>query len=142
MFSFQKSVKLKVNNMQQLIKRWITLLGALLCLVSSAVLLTGCPSSGSGNSTVINGVVSSGGGSTPIAIGAATVVVYQVQSGTPSVVAQTTSDGSGNFSVKVPSNSANTTSNPITYYAVASKSPSIQLVASLGSGPLLSLIHI
>lgn len=101
-----------------------------------AAMLTGCPSSGSGNSTVINGVVSSGGGSTPIAIGSATVTIYQIQSGVPSVVTQATSDGSGNFSVKVPSNSANTSSNPITYYAVASKSPSIELIASLGTGPL------
>ncbi len=102
----------------------------------SAALLSGCPSSGSGNQTVINGIVSSGGGSTPVAIGNAAVTIYQIQSGTPSVVTQTTSDGAGNFSVKVPSNSSNTTSNPITYYAVASKSPSIQLMASLGAGPI------
>ena len=113
-------------------KKWIALLG----LLFSVVMLSGCPSSGSGNSTVINGVVSTGGGSTPIAIGSATVTIYQIQSGIPSVVTQATSDGSGNFSVKVPSNSANTTSNPITYYAVASKSPSIELIASLGTGPL------
>ena len=118
--------------MQRLILRLI----GLMCTSFLIALLMGCPSSGSGNSTVINGVVSSGGGSTPIAISGATVVVYQIQSGTPSVVTQTTSDGSGNFSVKVPSNTGNTTSNPITYYAVASKSPSIQLIASLGTGPL------
>ena len=100
-------------------------------------LLTGCPSSGSSsNETVINGVVSSGGGSTPIAISGATVTIYQVQSGAPSVVTQATSDGAGNFTVKVPNNSANTTSNPVTYYAIASKSPSIQLMASLGTGPI------
>ena len=115
--------------------------GTLLTLLILAFtgILMGCPSSGSGNNTVINGVVSSGGGSTPQAIGGATVIVYQVQSGTPSVVAQSTSDGSGNFSVKVPSNSANTTANPITYYVVASKSPSIQLMASLGTGPISSV---
>ena len=110
---------------------------SLTCLSIFIAMLTGCPSSGSsGNSTVINGVVSSGGGSTPIAIGGATVTIYQIQSGTPSVVTQTTSDSAGNFSVKVPSNSANTTSNPVTYYALASKPPSIQLMASLGTGPL------
>lgn len=108
-------------------------------LATVATCLNGCPSSGSGNSAVINGVVSTGGGSTPIAISSATVVIYQIQSGTPSVVAQTTSDGAGNFSAKVPTNSANTTSNPITYYAVASKSPSIQLIASLGTGPLTAV---
>ena len=111
----------------------------LFCLGACIFLLSGCPSSGNGNNTVINGVVSSGGGSTPIAISGATVTIYQVQSGTPSVVAQTTSSGAGNFSVKVPSNSANTTANPITYYAVATKSPSIQLMASLGTGPLSSV---
>ena len=114
-----------------------------LLLVVSALLsvitLTGCPSSGSGNSTVINGIVSSGGGSTPIAIGGATVTIYQVQSGAPSVVTQTTSDSSGNFSVKVPTNSSNTTTNPVTYYAVASKSPSIELMASLGTGPITAV---
>ena len=99
-------------------------------------MLSGCPSSGSGNSTVINGAVSTGGSSPPQAIGSATVVIYQVQGGVSTVVTQTTSDGAGNFSVKIPSNSANTTSTPILYYAVASKSPSVQLMASLGSGPI------
>ena len=108
----------------------------LTCTSLLIAMLTGCPSSGSGNGTVINGIVSSGGGSTPIAIGGATVTIYPIQSGTPSVVTQTTSDGAGNFSVKVPSNSANTNNNPITYYALASKSPNIQLIASLGAGPL------
>jgi streptogramin lyase len=109
-------------------------------LLVAALCLTGCPSSdSSGNTTVIYGVVSSGGGSTPQAISSATVTIYQVQSGTPSVVAQTSSDGAGNFSVKVPSNSANTASNPITYYAVARKSPSIELMASLGTGPLTAV---
>lgn len=103
----------------------------------SSVMISSCSSSSSSsNETVINGVVSSGGGSTPIAIGGATVTIYQVQSGTPSVVTQTTSDGAGNFTVRVPSNLSNTTANPVTYYAIASKSPSIQLMASLGSGPL------
>jgi sugar lactone lactonase YvrE len=110
---------------------------SLTCASFFIAMLSGCPSSGSsGNNTVINGVVSTGGGSTPIAISGATVTIYQIQSGTPSVVTQTTSDSAGNFSVKVPSNSANTTSNPVTYYALASKSPSIQLMASLGTGPL------
>lgn len=111
-----------------------------LLLVVSALLsvitLTGCPSSGSGNDTIINGIVSTGGGSTPIAIGGATVTIYQVQSGSPSVVTQTTSDGSGNFSVKVPTSSSNTNINPVTYYAVATKSPSMELMASLGTGPI------
>ena len=110
------------------------------CISLSAITLTGCPSSGSsGNNTVINGIVSSGGGSTPIAIGGASVTIYQVQSGTPSIVTQTTTDSGGNFSVKVPTNSSNTTTNPITYYAVASKSPSIELMASLGTGPITAV---
>ena len=112
-----------------------TILVASLLLVAT-LWLTGCPSSGSGNDTVINGIVSSGGGSTPIAVGGAAVTIYQIQSGTPSVVTQTTSDSSGNFSAKVPTNSANTASNPIVYYAVATKSPSIVLMASLGTGPI------
>lgn len=118
--------------MKYLFQKWIVLV----CLILSASMLTGCPSSGSGNSTVIYGIVSTGGGSTPIAISGATVTIYQVQSGTVSVVTQTTSSGSGTFTVRVPSNRANTISNPITYYAVASKSPSIQLMASLGTGPI------
>lgn len=115
--------------------------GALLTLLILAFtgILIGCPSSGSGNNTVINGVVSSGGGSPPQSIAGATVTIYQVQSGTPSVVTQATSDGSGNFSVKVPVNSANTSSNPIVYYAVASKSSSVVLMASLGTGPITSV---
>ncbi|MBU3595974.1 hypothetical protein ICN10_06115 [Polynucleobacter sp. 86C-FISCH] len=122
--------------MNQAIQKILLLIGA----VFSMTLLSGCPSSdSSGNATVIYGVVSSGGGSTPQAISSATVTIYQVQSGTPSVVAQTSSDGAGNFSVKVPSNSSNTASNPITYYAVARKSPSIELMASLGTGPLTAV---
>lgn len=116
--------------------------GTLLTLLILAFtgMLMGCPSSGSsGNETVINGVVSSGGSSPPQAITGAAITIYQVQSGAPSVVAQTTSDGSGNFSVKVPANSANTASNPIVYYAVASKSPSVVLIASLGTGPITSV---
>lgn len=112
--------------------RW----AALTCSLLFAFTLSGCPSSGSGNSTVINGVVSTGGGSTPIAISGATVTIYQVQSGSASVVTQTTTDGSGNFSAKVPTSSSNTTTNPITYYAVASKSSSMELMASLGTGPI------
>jgi hypothetical protein len=111
----------------------------LIMLISAScaiAMLSGCPSSGSGNDTVINGAVSTGGSSPPQAIGNATVVIYQVQAGVLSVVTQTTSDGAGNFSVKVASNSANTTTNPILYYAVASKSPSVQLMASLGTGPI------
>ena len=111
----------------------------LIVLISASgllVMLSGCPSSGSGNDTVINGAVSTGGSSPPQAVGNATVVIYQVQSGVSTVVTQTTSDGAGNFSVKVPSNTANTTTNPTIYYAVASKSPSVQLMASLGTGPI------
>ena len=122
--------------MNRAIQKILLLIGA----VFSMAMLSGCPSSdSSGNATVIYGVVSSGGGSTPQAISSATVTIYQVQSGTPSVVAQTSSDGAGNFSVKVPSNSSNTASNPITYYAVARKSPSIELMASLGAGPLTAV---
>ena len=118
--------------MHRLVLKLLTLIGVSCALA----MLSGCPSSGSGNSTVINGAVSTGGSSPPQAIGSATVVIYQVQGGVSTVVTQTTSDGAGNFSVKIPSNSANTTSNPILYYAVASKSPSVQLMASLGSGPI------
>jgi hypothetical protein len=118
--------------MYRLIVRWIALTSSLLLLIT----LSGCPSSGSGNETNINGIVSSGGGSTPIAIGGATVTIYQIQSGTPSVVTQTTTDSSGNFSAKVPTNPNNTTSNPVTYYALASKSPNVELIASLGTGPI------
>ena len=118
--------------MHRLVLKLITLIGVSCALA----MLSGCPSSGSGNDTVINGAVSTGGSSPPQAIGNATVVIYQVQGGVSTVVTQTTSDGAGNFSVKIPSNSANTTSNPILYYAVASKSPSVQLMASLGSGPI------
>ncbi|CAM3771936.1 hypothetical protein [Polynucleobacter arcticus] len=120
-------------------KKQIQKCTALLGILFLAAMLTGCPSSGSGNSTVIYGIVSTGGGSTPIAISGAAVTIYQIDSGVSSALAQTTSDGSGNFSVKIPSNSANTSSNPITYYAVANKSPSIQFIASLGTGPLTAV---
>ena len=111
----------------------IALLGTL------AVLLSGCPSSGSSNDVVINGSVSSGGGASPQVIGGATVSIYQAQTVAPILVTQVTTDSNGNFTAKVPVSTGNTTSNPATYYAVATKSPSIQLMASLGSGPLTAV---
>ena len=112
---------------------------ALICALLMAAILSGCSGNGSGDIVVINGTVSSGGNVPPVAISGAAVTIYQVQSGVASVVIQTTSDGNGNFTAKVPTSKSNTTSNPITYYAVASKSPSIQLMASLGTGPISSV---
>lgn len=121
--------------MKHQIQKWL----ALLCILCWTAIFAGCTSSGTGDTVTINGVVSSGGASPPLAISGAAVAVYKVQSGALALVTQTTSDSSGNFTVKVPVSTANTNANPITYYAVASKSPSIQLMASLGTGPITSV---
>lgn len=110
-----------------------------LLLGTLAAFLSGCPSSGSSSDVVINGSVSSGGGASPQAIGGATVSIYQAQTGAPLLVTQFTTDSNGNFTTKIPVNNSNTSSNPATYFAVATKSPSIQLMASLGSGPLTAV---
>ena len=112
---------------------------AVISVICFAFMLSGCPSSGLSNDVVINGSVSSGGGASPQVIGGATVSIYQAQTGAPTLVSQVTTDGNGNFTAKVPVSTGNTASNPATYYAVATKSPSIQLMASLGSGPLTAV---
>lgn len=116
----------------------------LFCLITfaslSSFLLSACPSgSSSPNNVVINGSVSSGGNVPPVAIAGATVSIYQAQTGAPLLITQTSTDGNGNFTAKVPVSSSNTSSTPALYYAVASKSPNILLMASLGSGPLSSV---
>ncbi|MBU3593244.1 hypothetical protein ICN42_03940 [Polynucleobacter sp. 71A-WALBACH] len=120
----------------------MTLMRTFLLLVATSIgiiLLSSCSGSSTPNNVVVNGTVSSGGSAPAVAISGATVSIYQAQTGTPVLVVQTTTDGSGNFTAKVPVSSSNTNSNPALYYAVATKSPSIQLIASLGSGPLNSV---
>ena len=102
----------------------------------SIILLSSCSGGSTPNTIVVNGTVSSGGSAPAVAIGGATVSIYQAQTGAPKLLVQATTDGSGNFTAKVPVSTTNTTSNPALYYAVATKSPNIQLIASLGSGPL------
>jgi sugar lactone lactonase YvrE len=102
----------------------------------SIILLSSCSGGSSPNTIVVYGAVSSGGSAPAVAIGGATVSIYQAQTGAPKLLVQATTDGSGNFTAKVPVSTTNTTSNPALYYAVATKSPNIQLIASLGRGPL------
>jgi sugar lactone lactonase YvrE len=102
----------------------------------SIILLSSCSGGSTPNTIVVNGSVSSGASAPAVAIGGATVSIYQAQTGAPKLLVQTTTDGSGNFTAKVPLSTTNTASNPALYYAVATKSPNIQLIASLGSGPL------
>ena len=85
-----------------------------LLILSFTGILMGCPSSGSSNDIVINGSVSSGGGASPQAIGGASVLIYQAQTGAPILVTQVTTDSNGNFTAKVPVSASNTTSNPST----------------------------
>lgn len=123
----------------------MTLLRAFVLLILASfgtILLSSCTGSSTPNNVVINGTVSSGGSAPALAIGGATVSIYQAQTDAPILVAQTTTDGAGNFTAKVPVSNANTNnntnanSNPALYYALATKSPGIRLIASLGSGPL------
>ena len=102
----------------------------------SIILLSSCSGSSSPTVVVVNGAVSSGGSAPAVAIGGATVSIYQAQTGTPKLLVQATTDGAGNFTAKVPVSTTNTSSSPALYYAVATKSSNIQLIASLGSGPV------
>ena len=105
----------------------------------SVILLSSCSGSSTPTTVVVYGTVSSGASAPAVAIAGATVSVYQAQTGAPKLLIQTTTDGAGNFTAKVPVSTTNTTSNPALYYAVATKSSNIQLIASLGSGPLTAV---
>jgi hypothetical protein len=106
-------------------------------ILCAAILLVACSGSSTPNTVVVNGSVSSGGSAPALAIGGATVSIYKAQLGAPTLLVQTTTDGAGNFSAKVPI--SNDATSPNLYYARATKSPGIELIAVLGSGPLTSV---
>ncbi|MDP3622095.1 MAG: NHL repeat-containing protein [Polynucleobacter sp.] len=109
----------------------------LLFIVCSAIIITACSGSSSPNHVVIYGSVSSGGSNPAIAIGGSTVSIYKAKLGAPVLLVQTTTDSAGNFTAKVPLSNDGTA--PNLYYARATKSPGIDLMASLGSGPFNSV---
>ena len=106
-------------------------------IVCATIALVACSGSSTPNTVVINGSVSSGGSIPAVAIGGATVSIYKAQLGVPTLLVETTTDGAGNFSAKVPL--TNDGASPHLYYARATKSPGIELLAILGSGPLSSV---
>lgn len=106
-------------------------------IVCAAIALVACSGSSTPNTVVINGSVSSGGSIPAVAIGGATVSIYKAQLGVPTLLVETTTDGAGNFSAKVPLTKDG--ASPHLYYARATKSPGIELLAILGSGPLSSV---
>lgn len=97
-------------------------------------LLLACSGSSSPNQVTVYGSVISGPASASSAISGATITIYQIQNGSSVPLGSTTSNGQGQFSLKIAQNS-----NGGIYYAIASKSDSIKLMASLGSGPYLSV---
>lgn len=106
-------------------------------IVFAAFLITACSGNSTPNNVVVTGSVSSGGSVPAVAIGGATVSIYKAQLGAPVLLVQTTTDSAGNFSAKVPI--SNDATSPNLYYARATKSPGIELLAVLGSGPLSSV---
>jgi hypothetical protein len=96
--------------------------------------LVACSGSSSPNQVTVYGSVISGPASTSTAISGATITIYQIQNGSSVPLGSTTSNGQGQFSLKIAQNS-----NGGIYYAIASKSDSIKLMASLGSGPYVSV---
>jgi sugar lactone lactonase YvrE len=106
-------------------------------IVCAAITIAACSGSSTPNTVVINGSVSSGGSIPAVAIGGATVSIYKAQPGAPVFLVQATTDSAGNFTAKVPI--SNNGSSPNLYYARATKAPSTELLAILGSGPLSSV---
>lgn len=96
--------------------------------------LVACSGSSSPNQVTVYGSVISGPASASSAISGATITIYQIQNGSSVPLGSTTSNGQGQFSLKIAQNS-----NGGIYYAIASKSDSIKLMASLGSGPYVSV---
>lgn len=108
-----------------------------LLIFCAAIFIAACSGSSTPNNVVINGTVSSGGSIPAVAIGGATVSIFKAQLGAPVLLVQTTTDSAGNFTAKVPiSYDGNA---PSLYYARATKSPDIELIAVLGSSPLSSV---
>ena len=97
-------------------------------------LLLACSGSSSPNQVTVYGSVISGPASASTAISGATITIYQIQNGSSVLLGSTTSNNQGQFSLKITQNR-----NGGIYYAIASKSDSIKLMASLGSGPYLSV---
>ena len=108
-----------------------------LVIVCAAITIVACSGNSTPNTVVVYGSVSSGGSIPGVAIGGATVSIYKAQLGEPVLLVQTTTDSAGNFTAKVPI--SNNGSSPNLYYARATKSPGIELLAILGSGPLSSV---
>ena len=106
-------------------------------IVCAAIIIIACSGNSTPNTVVVYGTVSSGGGGPARAISGATISIYKAQLGAPVLLVQTTTDSAGNFTAKVPI--SNNGSSPNLYYARATKAPSTELLAILGSGPLGSV---
>jgi hypothetical protein len=106
-------------------------------IICAVILIAACSGNSTPNTVVVYGTVSSGGSVPAVAIGGATVSIYKAQLGAPVLLVQTTTDSAGNFTAKVPI--SNNGSSPNLYYARATKAPSTELLAILGSGPLSSV---
>lgn len=98
-------------------------------------ILVACSGSSSPNQVTVYGSVVSGSSSASSPISGATITIYQLQNGSSVPLGSTTSNSQGQFSLKIAQNG-----NGGIYYAIASKSDSIKLMASLGSGPYLRVI--
>lgn len=120
--------KVEINAMQLSLKSF-----AFAAISSLAIAITGCSSSSSNtaeNTVTISGKVISGVDSTALPIQGASVSIYQAQSNESNLLATTTTDASGKFSIAIPTdNSGNV------YYAVANSGPNVQLMALLGKAP-------
>lgn len=96
-----------------------------LCLVLAA----GCERNEiGGDNTQVSGTVTSGAGTSAVAIGGATVTVYQTQQGSTAVQGTALADDSGKFTVKYPPNS-----NGGILYAIARKGTNIELATLIGT---------
>lgn len=108
-----------------------------LFIAYASILIAACSGNSTPNNVVVTGSVSSGGSIPAVAIGGATVSIYKAQLGAPVLLVQTTTDSAGNFTARVPI--SNDVTSPSLYYARATKSSGIELLAILGSGPLSSV---
>lgn len=98
-------------------------------------LLVACSGSSSPNQVTVTGTVSSGPSGSTTPMSSTSVTIYQVQNGTSIHLGSTTTNGQGQFTLKITQNP-----NGGVYYAIATQNSAVKLMASLGSGPYLNVV--
>jgi sugar lactone lactonase YvrE len=116
---------------QNSIIRWV---GNCFLLVLVCSILFACSGSSSPNQVTVTGTVSSGPNGSNMPLANTNVTIYQVQNSTSVNLGSSTTNNQGQFTLKI----AQSTGGGV-YYAIASQSDAIKLMATLGTGPYLNV---